>query len=319
MSKDPRAADSQSGPGEPQVPPGKPSSLASLFHRRGSFPNLDSQAIEQLQQRMELRRYRDGEIICRLGELADWSFVIVSGKVEVVKTARDGAMILVNVLEPGDWGGIMGILGQGARMASLLARSEVEVLAIYHHQLVSLLDEVPGFAAGLLDCMGHRIRTDSAHLSTTLQYVRAVGLDDLSAHCSPQERLMLDTIRHRVAAAESLGEIMDFVFESFRNNCHCDRMSLVFLEEDGARIKSYWSKASKEPLKLAEDYTSDLAGSSLDKALEMGRTFVINDLEEYAKEHPECHTTRRKMEEGLNSGMISPLVVSGAHDRFPVE
>lgn len=291
-------------------------SLVTLFRERNFFPNVNDEAIGQLEAQMHTRTYSDKAILCKEGDAADWTFVVMQGEVEVIKTAVNGTMIQVNVLKPGEWGGIMGLLGQGPRMARLLARGDVMILAIEHSRLVQLMDQVPGLSAGLLTCMGSRIRDDAAHLLATLQYVRAIGLDNIAAHCSAHERLMLDTVRHRVAAAESLSEIMDFVFESIKQEGHCDRLTLVFLEDGGARLVSYWTRANYEPLILPADYQCDLVGSPLEKVLQRRGPTISHNLEEYARQHPDHWATRQKLREGLRTSIASPLVISGrSHSR----
>ncbi len=162
--------------------------------------------------------------------LPNGRLLLPRGKSEVVRPTPNGAMILVNVLHPGDWGGIMGLAGKMQRLARLSARGDITIRAIDHNSLVKLMDELPGLSSALLATMGQRIRDDAAHLSATLQHVGAVGLEDVAAHCSPHERVMLDTIRHRVAAAESLSQIMDFVFDSIPHEDDL-RMTLVFLAD----------------------------------------------------------------------------------------
>ena len=124
---------------------------------------------------------------------------------------------------------------------------------------------------GLLACMSRRLGEDAIHLAATLRYVSVAGPEDVYRHCSPDERLMLETVRHRVAVAESLGEIMDFLFESTRREQDCDRMSLMFLEDGGSRAVSYWTRTSYTPLILPADYKEDLAGVS-SKSRSIGRS-----------------------------------------------
>ena len=97
-------------------------SLLSLFRQQGSFPNVDDATAGAA-------RATDGAT--RLSTMArssvakarpaEWTFVVTSGKSEVVRPAPNGAMILVNVLHPGDWGGIMGLAGKMQRLARMLA------------------------------------------------------------------------------------------------------------------------------------------------------------------------------------------------------
>ena len=285
--------------------------LQSLFRQHGCFTNVSEQTIGRLLERMGTRYYHPGELLFKEGDPATWAFMVVSGEVEVIKTVRDGVMIQVNLLQPGQWGGITGFTGQQYRMARLLSRGKTEILTIEHHQLVELLDTVPGLAAGFLACLGERIHDDNIHLAASLETARAVGLDTISAHCTPPERLMLDTIRHRVAAAESLQEIMNFVFDSVRQVSHCDRLTLTFLEEQGTCAVSHWSQATYEPLVLPANYREDLAGSIMEASGKLGKSVVVNDLQQFSQDHPLNRATHKRLQEGLRASLISPLLVSG--------
>ena len=283
-------------------------SLLALFRKRGAFSNVDDATINELERHMVTLEFKNGEILCREGTAAEWTFVIVTGQSEVVRAAPDGTLILVNVLQPGDWGGIMALVGKGTRLARLLARGDTVVRAIDHDSLVRLMDRLRGLSAALLDSMGQRIRDDTAHLSATLQHVRAVGLDDIAEHCSPHERLMLDTIRHRVAAAESLSQIMDFVFATIPADGDI-RMTLAFLEDLGGRVVSYWSRANYEPLLLPANYEEDLDGSLMEPTYRNSTATTVDDLEDFACHHPFNQGAVKRVKEGLCSCMISPLKV----------
>jgi signal transduction histidine kinase/CRP-like cAMP-binding protein len=285
--------------------------LRSLIRERGFFANVTDQAIESLLQQMRPRFYHPGELLFKEGDPATWTFMVVTGEVEVVKTARSGVMIQVNVLQPGQWGGITGLTGQQRRMARLLSRGEVEILSIDHSELIALLDDVPALAAGFLACMGGRIHDDNIHLAASLESARAVGLDAISADCTPLERLMLDTIRHRVAAAESLHEIMDYVFDSVLQVSVCDRLTLAFIDEGGTCADCHWSRATYEPLVLLPCYREDLADSVMEAAGKLSMPVVVNDLEQFSIDHPLNQATHKRLQEGLQACLVSPLLVSG--------
>lgn len=294
------------GSGQHNTELGDVPSLVSVFRRHGSFSDVDDATLKKFEQHMRLLEFHDGEIICREGTRADWTFVITTGQVEVVKTAPNGALIVVNVLGPGEWAGIMGMTGQGPRMARLLARGQVTVRAIDHLLLMRLMAELPGISAGLLGCLVRRISEASTHLTATLQHVRAVGLDDIAEHSSPRERLMLDTIRHRVAAAESPCQIMDFVFDSIPHEDDV-RMTLTFLEDAGGRVVSQWSRATYEPMLLPPDYEEDLVGGLMEESHRTSKPTIVNDLETFACNHPFNQGAVKRVKEGLQSSMIAPL------------
>jgi len=123
------------------------------------------------------------------------------------------------------------------------------------------------------------------------------------------EQALLDTINQKVAAAESLEGVMDFVFDSVRQLDSSDRLGLAFVEEDGQRVVAHWARATYEPLMLKRGYAEDLRGSSLGRVLDSREPRIINDLERYLDAHPGSRSTRIIVREGVRSSMTCPLVV----------
>lgn len=128
---------------------------------------------------------------------------------------------------------------------------------------------------------------------------------------SPAEQAVLDTVNQKVAAAESLERIVDFLFESTQSIFPCDRIGLAFVEEDGRRVVAHHAKASYEPLLLKKGYAEDLGRGSLARVLAAGAPRIIDDLERYLAAHPESASTRLLLREGVRSSMTCPLVVEG--------
>ena len=161
----------------------------------------------------------------------------------------------------------------------------------------------------MLTFLSQRMRRDSHNLAATLRYTHVSGLDKIYVECSPQERLILDTINHKVAAATTLDAVMDFYFEAICKVGPCDRIGLAFLESGGGRVVSHWNRATYGPLLLAKGYAGDLRGSSLEPLLDTGAPRIIDDLEDYAREHPDSASTRLIVEEGIRSSITCPLIV----------
>jgi hypothetical protein len=134
-----------------------------------------------------------------------------------------------------------------------------------------------------------------------------IGADEFSR----REQLTLEKINQKVAAAESLDRVMDFLFDETHLSCPFDRLGLAFFEEDSGRMVSYWNRATYEPLLLDKGYSRPLRGSTLAKVLETGETRLINDLELYLEDKPSSESTRLLVKEGVRSSMTCPLVVEG--------
>ena len=137
-----------------------------------------------------------------------------------------------------------------------------------------------------------------------------IGLESASPaqEFTPHEQALLDEVNQRVAGAESLADMIDFVFDKTSAISPTDRLSVAFIE-DGDRVVSYYTHTSYEEVRLSAGFSEGLAGSSLQEVIDSGRPRIINDLAAYAAAHPGSRSTRLILDEGLLSSMTCPLAV----------
>jgi len=147
--------------------------------------------------------------------------------------------------------------------------------------------------------------------SRIVQFIKPPDPAEIAKGMNVEERVALDEVNRRVAAEDSLKSIIDFLFETTRSICPCDRIGLAFVEEGGQRVVSEYAIASYEPLLLKQGYAEDVAGSTLRKVIEIGVPRVINDLEAYLARKPESRSTKILVSEGVRASMTCPLVVNG--------
>jgi signal transduction histidine kinase len=133
--------------------------------------------------------------------------------------------------------------------------------------------------------------------------------DEVADAFSPEEIAVLDRVNRKIAAGQSLDDVMNFVFDATPDIIPCDRLGLAFIEDDGRRVIAHWARATYEPLLLKDGFAQDLEGSSLKAVLDTGEPRIINDLEQYAREHPDSVSTRAILKEGVRSSMTCPLWV----------
>lgn len=113
------------------------------------------------------RSYRDGEVICRQGEVGDRMYVIQTGEV-VVSREQDGAEEIVGVLGPGEIFGEMSIVEREPRSATVRARGAVRVLTLDKRAFLRQVHEDPSFAYRILQQMSRRTRRLDARVSRLL-------------------------------------------------------------------------------------------------------------------------------------------------------
>jgi CRP/FNR family cyclic AMP-dependent transcriptional regulator len=109
------------------------------------------------------KRYREGELIVRQGEMGSCMYVLQEGEVEVL--FRDGDKeVCLAVLAEGDFFGEMGLFEQEVRSASVRALGDVRALTIDKRTFLRKVHEDPSLAFNILQRMSHRVRELNAAL-----------------------------------------------------------------------------------------------------------------------------------------------------------
>ena len=118
--------------------------------RKAHGPLAPITASELLQEmpRSKALQFRAGETLFREGSLAKDCYLIVRGKVEVLKKTRGGEIALSTV-KAGEFLGEMAMISGEKRSASAVAAAGVEAVLIRHEDFEALLRAKHPFAARL--------------------------------------------------------------------------------------------------------------------------------------------------------------------------
>lgn len=106
-------------------------------------------------------------------------------------------------------------------------------------------------------------------------------------------------------------DVMNHVYEAFRPLIPYDRIGCALVEDDRRQVVARWGRSDGVDMKLKAGYSAPLDGSSLQEILKTGEPRIINDLEEYGREHPVSKPTRLILAEGIRSSLTCPLVAMG--------
>jgi CRP-like cAMP-binding protein/Fe-S-cluster-containing dehydrogenase component len=119
-------------------------------HLRGIpiFSSVTSEFISYLRDRVELRQYSPGQLICRQGEPAHSFFLVRIGFVKVTETHPGGDLVLAYIGRGGFFGELS-LLGGGVRTANCVALDHVEVVRIGVEDFNLMLERFPDVRQGL--------------------------------------------------------------------------------------------------------------------------------------------------------------------------
>jgi CRP-like cAMP-binding protein/Fe-S-cluster-containing hydrogenase component 2 len=119
-------------------------------HLRGIpiFSSVSPEFILSLRDRVELRQYAPGQIICRQGEPAHSFFLVRIGFVKVAESHPGGDLVLAYIGRGGFFGELS-LLGGGVRTANCIALDHVEVVRIRVEDFNLMLEQFPEVRRGL--------------------------------------------------------------------------------------------------------------------------------------------------------------------------
>jgi len=122
------------------------------------FSDLEETDLLKIEGLGERKKYNGGSIILREGEPGTAMFIIIAGKVKVVRTDDGGSEVILAIFGEGDFFGEMAILDGHTRSATVVAIDDTELFIINQDDVFQLLHEYPAIAISLLKEFAVRLR-----------------------------------------------------------------------------------------------------------------------------------------------------------------
>ncbi len=122
------------------------------------FRLLEPEDLERIASLAQERLHAAGEWLCEEGDVGDELFVVVEGKVEVVRGEPNNRRFL-RTLSAGEQFGELAILREQPRSAGVRALSQVRTLVLSGAALRSILEERPEVSLSMLESLAERLST----------------------------------------------------------------------------------------------------------------------------------------------------------------
>jgi CRP-like cAMP-binding protein len=135
-----------------------PARIRATIARSPLFQALPIQAIEDLTQRVSVKRVPVQTTIVSQDEPGDSMFVIMTGRVKVVIFGENGREVTLSILRPGDSFGEMSLFDGEERSANCIAVEPTTLLVLGRDDLLRHLSQHPRTALNLLGEMARRLR-----------------------------------------------------------------------------------------------------------------------------------------------------------------
>jgi CRP-like cAMP-binding protein len=181
-----------------------------LIQKIPLFARLAAAQLEALVAATTLRRLGTREPLYHKGDPAAQVYVVVSGRLKVTSTSKEGDEVVLNLLDAGEVVGELPLLVGGQRTASVTALEPTELLVLERREFLRFLREHPDAAVELLAVLAERV----VRLS---EYVEDTVFLGVAARIAKKLLLLAeqfgdeDDASVRVALRLSQGELANFV------------------------------------------------------------------------------------------------------------
>lgn len=133
----------------------------SLINALPTFSAMGESDLDDVIAHATSQRIPQGEAVFRQGEIAKSFFVLLHGRLKVVKVAPDGSQFVVRFVNPGDLYGIAKALRRPDYPATALALVDSVTLVWPNAVWDELVAAHPAFAGNVMQTMGQRL--DEVH------------------------------------------------------------------------------------------------------------------------------------------------------------
>jgi CRP/FNR family cyclic AMP-dependent transcriptional regulator len=151
------------------------------------FADLEEPELKKIEHLGLRKKYKKGNIVVLEKEMGAALFVIISGKVKIVRTDEDGREVILSIFGPGEFFGEMSLLDGLARSASVVALAKAELFMIHRRDFLKLLTEHPPVAISLLSELTTRLRKADAQ-------IKSLSLKDASGRVANVILMLADDI-----------------------------------------------------------------------------------------------------------------------------
>ena len=237
------------------------------------FQGLSDEELRQLMDMAEPVRLRAGEILIKQGELGDSAYVVISGDFEVQKQSGQ-SLIKIDVRNPGDVVGEMALLSRAPRNATLIAKTDGEVLRIPQEAFEKLLVSSTTAAMAVLHWVIARLTQNESLLH---QQEKMAALGTMSAGLAHE-------LNNPAAAAQrsasQLREIqskwLDLTHQIERAAFDENQMPWLdgFTQESTQRFEAPLKIDTLEKIDLVDQLQSWLEASGVESAWELAPAMV---------------------------------------------
>ncbi|WP_315795544.1 cyclic nucleotide-binding domain-containing protein [Paenibacillus sp. BIC5C1] len=175
---------------------------------------LESVFHEPLRPHMTICHFEKCELICREGEMSEYLYVLVEGKVKIFTTSPQDKTLVLCFKTPLEMVGDVEYVRESDIVNTVQAVSPVVMLRIHYNWLAELASDYAPLLKFLLKIISHKFYIDSNLSNFNLMYPVEVRLASYLLSISTEEA---GTVVHEELDAFNLTDIANLIGTSYRH------------------------------------------------------------------------------------------------------
>jgi serine phosphatase RsbU (regulator of sigma subunit)/CRP-like cAMP-binding protein len=217
------------------------------------FEDVDDGLFERFLPCLRERHYRAGGVIVEDNTDGDELFLLVEGRVKIIKRTKNGEENLLALLHAGDFFGELELVDSRPRSARVLAVEDCVVFSLKKPDFDKLVDESHAFAKRLMQVMSIRLRALNNHFVRELEgFIRKSGAELEKLHT------LIDASK-TLNSTLDLGLLLEIILDTALRAVEGDRGTVYLVDRKTEELWSILLKGNQQ-VKIRMPFARGIAG-----------------------------------------------------------
>ncbi|MFQ5996423.1 MAG: Crp/Fnr family transcriptional regulator [Dehalococcoidales bacterium] len=137
---------------------------AEILKQSLIFSSLNSDELAELSQLVIERNFRPDEFVFWEGDNPDYFYIVVEGRIKVIKHSSSGKEFIIAFFGPGEMFGEVAVFEDKPYPASAQVVADTKILGIKKEDFLSFLSTRPRVALSIINILGGRLRDAQSRL-----------------------------------------------------------------------------------------------------------------------------------------------------------
>ena len=186
-----------------------PQQIADMLDRTGSLAQLTESERARIVDASPIERAAPGQIIIEQGDIGDFAYLVLDGKVRV-EVETDAGKVPVATLAAGSLVGEIAAFSPSHRTASIVAATQTTLLKIEQVTIRQLLSESPETSMAIVAELGSRLQGLNGAIATLTQATKALAIGEF-------EPDMLEVLRREAGRIGQFADVFEEMAQEIQN------------------------------------------------------------------------------------------------------